>query len=215
MEEAVRFGSRLYGEMFLLLLLSRGADILSTRIATPNLVLEGNPIARKLGWRWGLLINLALCFGLAFWPVSAIVIGTCSVLVAARNFQGAWLMRTMGEENYRDWHVRRLHETSATLYLFCLFAQTGLVAAVGGAVILFCDRDRQWGLVAVGVGIIAYSSAVLIYTLYGVWRLRRATLRRHKDLIVPADGLAVPPVLRAGKPSTHACLEEGAAPTPD
>ena len=28
-------------------------DFLSTWVATPNLVLEGNPIAKKLGWRWG------------------------------------------------------------------------------------------------------------------------------------------------------------------
>src|SRR3974390_1125132 len=135
MEEIVPFGSRVYGLMFLLLFVSRGMDFLSTWIATPNLVLEGNPIARKLGWKWGIPLNVLLCFAFAFWPMPAIVISTTSVLVAARNFQSAWLMRSLGEQFYREWHVARVQETSVTLYLFCLFAQTLLTAGVGGAVV--------------------------------------------------------------------------------
>ena len=84
--------------MLALLVFARGMDFLSTWIATPNLVLEGNPIAKKLGWRWGLLLNVVLVLALALWPLSAIVISTTSVLVAARNFQSAWLMRSLGED---------------------------------------------------------------------------------------------------------------------
>ena len=104
-------------------------DFLSTWIATPNLVLEGNPIAKKLGWRWGVPLNIVICLVLAFWPLSAIVVCTASVLVAARNFQSAWLMRSLGEEHYRDWHVERIQETRITLYLFCLAGNTLLTGA--------------------------------------------------------------------------------------
>jgi hypothetical protein len=175
MDDFVPFGSRSYGLMFVLLFASRGMDFLSTWVATPNLVLEGNPIAKKLGWKWGIPINLALCFGLAYWPLPAIVISTTSVLVAARNFQSAWLMRSLGEQFYREWHIERIQETSVTLYLFCLFAQTALTAAVGGAVIYFSD----WHLVplAIGLGIVAYALAVAFYTLLGIWRLRRSAIR--------------------------------------
>ena len=131
MDDFVPFASRSYALMFLLLLVARGMDFLSTWVATPNLVLEGNPIAKKLGWKWGIPLNVALCFGFAFWPLPAIVISTTSVLVAARNFQSAWLMRSLGEQLYRDWHVERVQETSVTLYLFCLFGQTALTAAWG------------------------------------------------------------------------------------
>src|SRR3974390_3868750 len=141
MEDLIRFGSRDYYLMVLLLAFSRGMDFLSTWVATPNLVLEGNPIAKKLGWRWGIPLNVALCLGFAFWPLPAIVISTTSVLVAARNFQSAWLMRSLGEHIYRDWHVERVQETSVTLYLFCLFAQTVLTAGGGGGVLFFfCGR---------------------------------------------------------------------------
>jgi hypothetical protein len=175
MEEFVPFASRSYALMFLLLFVSRGMDFLSTWVATPNMVLEGNPIAKKLGWKWGIPLNCALCFGFAFWPLPAIVISTTSVLVAARNFQSAWLMRSLGEQLYRDWHVERVQETSVTLYLFCLFAQTALTGGVGAAVIYFSD----WRLVplAIGLGIVAYALAVAFYTLLGIWRLRRSAIR--------------------------------------
>src|SRR6185503_19367394 len=108
MNDFVAFGSHNFCLMVLLLAFSRGMDFLSTWVATPNLVLEGNPIAKKLGWRWGLVLNVGICFGVAFWPFTAIALCTLSLLVAARNFQSAWLMRTMGEEAYRDWYVTRL-----------------------------------------------------------------------------------------------------------
>jgi hypothetical protein len=144
-------------------------------VATPNLVLEGNPIAKKLGWKWSIPVNVALCFALACWPLPAIVISTTSVLVASRNFQSAWLMRSLGEEFYRDWHIERIQETSVTLYLFCLFAQTALTGGVGAAVIYFSD----WRLVplAIGLGIVAYALAVAFYTLLGIWRMRRSAIR--------------------------------------
>ncbi len=182
MDEIVQFGSRTYGLVFLLLLVSRGMDFLSTYVATPNMVLEGNPLAKKLGWRWGIPINLGLCLMFAFWRVPAIVISTTSVLVAARNFQSAWLMRSMGEHAYREWHVERVQETSITLYVFCLLAQTALTAGVGGAVIYFSNTGRE-ELLAIGLGIIAYACAVTFYTLLGVWRLRRHSRQEARQLV--------------------------------
>jgi len=189
-DDFVPFVSRTYGLMFVVLLVSRGMDFLSTWVATPNMVLEGNPIAKKLGWRWGIPLNLAMCFGFAFWPLPAIVISTTSVLVAARNFQSAWLMRSLGEQLYRDWHVERVQETSVTLYLFCLFAQTGLTAGVGGAVIYFSnwERERVPVPLAIGLGIIAYAMAVAFYTLLGIVRMRRAAkqeLRKLQSFALP------------------------------
>jgi hypothetical protein len=174
MEEFVFFGSRTYALVFLLLLMSRGMDFLSTWVATPNMVLEGNPIARKLGWKWGILVNLLLCFLFAFWPLPAIVIATTSLMVAARNFQFAWLMRSLGEQRYRDWHIERIQETNISLFLFCLFGQTALIALVGVAVIYFTSWQRDPVVLAIGLGIVAYAVAVLFYTLLGVVRLRRA-----------------------------------------
>ena len=137
MDAAVTFAGRDYCLLLLLLVFARGMDFLSTWIATPNLVLEGNPLAKKLGWKWGLALNVVLCGALAAWPLSAIVVATASVLVAARNFQSAWLMHSLGEEIYRQWHVERVQETRITVYLLCLAGNTLLTAGVGAALIYF------------------------------------------------------------------------------
>jgi hypothetical protein len=172
MDDLVPFASRDYLALLGLLLFSRGADFLSTWVATPTLILEGNPLAKKLGWKWGLFANFALCLGFALWPLPAIVISTSSVLVAARNFQQAWLMRSLGEEVYRAWHVARLQEARISLYLLCLLGQTALTAFVGAGLIYFAQG--HFVAVAIGIGIVAYAVTVAFYTLLSVWRIRRA-----------------------------------------
>lgn len=173
MDDLVPFGCTEYWITFAVILFARGMDLLSTWVATPNMVLEGNPLAKRLGWRWGVVMSLVMAAGFALWPLPGIVIATTSILVAGRNFQHAWLMRSMGEEAYRAWHVARLQETRVSLYLFCLFSQTLLIGAVGGALIYF---SLPSGLVpaAIGLGVISYAVAVAFFTLLAVWRTRRA-----------------------------------------
>jgi hypothetical protein len=180
MDDFAPFASRGYFLMLALLAFSRGMDFLSTWIATPNLVLEGNPLAKKLGWKWGVPLNIVICLTVALWPLSAIVVSTASVLVAARNFQSAWLMRSLGEEIYRHWHVARIQETRVTLYLFCLAGNTLLTAAVGAALIYF--SEMRLVPFAIGMGMIAYAIAVAFYTLLAVWRIHRAARREVKRL---------------------------------
>ncbi len=180
MDDPVAFASRNYFIFLAILAFSRGADFLSTWVATPHLVLEGNPIAKWLGWKWGAVVNVVLITTLALWPLSAIVVSTASVLVAARNFQSAWLMRSMGEELYREWYSQRMSETRITLYLFCLAGNTLLFAGLGVALILFSTIQDYVLIVplGIGMGILAYAVAVIIYTLLSVWRSRR---RRRYD----------------------------------
>jgi hypothetical protein len=180
MDDTVSFGSREYLLLLALLAFGRGMDFLSTWIATPNLALEGNPIAKKLGWKWGLWLNAGVVVVLAMWPLSAIVVTTASVLVAARNFQSAWLMRSLGEDAYREWHVQRVRETRVTLHLFCLAGNTLLTAVVGAALIGF---SKPWQVpFAIGMGMVAYAIAVAVYSLLAIWRIHRATKREARRL---------------------------------
>ena len=193
MDDPVSFGSREYFLMFALLVFSRGVDFLSTWIATPNLVLEGNPLAKKLGWKWGLLLNAVMVVALALWPLSAIVVATASVLVAARNFQSAWLMHSLGEDVYRAWHVERVRETRVTLYLFCLAGNTLLTAGIGAVLIYF--SQMQLVPFAIGMGLVVYAIAVAFYTLLAIWRIHRAAKREARGLKAaqnpPASGRAL------------------------
>ena len=89
-------------------------------------------------------------------------------------------MRTVGELTYRQWIAERLQETRPALYLGCLFAQVSLYVLIGGALIVF---GRSWVAFGIGVGIVAYALAILIFTLLSVWRLRRNTSRMAADIL--------------------------------
>jgi hypothetical protein len=173
MELVFPFGSRPYLTCLLVLLLTRAVDFLSTWIASPTLALEGNPISKKLGWTRAGVLNVVAAIVLAHWLVPAVIVSTMSVLLAARNFQFAWLMRTTGEERYRAWMLERLAETPPGLFLFSLCGQTLLTAALGVAVVMF-SRLEDLIVVAMGVGIVGYALAVAFYTLNALWRNRRA-----------------------------------------
>jgi hypothetical protein len=169
MEDWIPIGSFEYWMLLAVMLFSRVMDLLSTWIATPNLALEGNPIAKALGWRWGALVNGIICGVVAAWPMVAIIISTTSLLVAARNFSVAWQMRSQGETEYRAWYLEQMTRTPIGLYLFCLGGQTALVALVGAAVALFSTNFIP---MAIGYGIVAYAATVAFFTLLAVWRLR-------------------------------------------
>ena len=92
-------------------------------------------------------------------------------------------MRSIGEEAYRDWHVTRIQETPIMLFLSCLAGNTLLTAAVGGALIFFSGGEVV--PICIGMGVIAYATAVVVFTLLAVWRNRRATRRQlARDAIV-------------------------------
>jgi len=182
MDAPVSFESREYFLMLALLVFGRGMDFLSTWVATPNLALEGNPIAKKLGWKWGLSLNAVVVVVLAMWPLSALVVTTASVLVAARNFQSAWLMRSLGEDAYREWHVQRIRETPVALHLSCLAGNTLLTAVVGAALIGF-SRMRLVPF-GIGMGMVAYAIAVAFYSLLAIWRIHRSFKREVHRLLL-------------------------------
>lgn len=179
-EELIPFGSGEYGILLGLLLWARAMDFLSTWVATPNLRLEANPLARKLGWRWGILFNIVICVMVARWPLVTIIFATTSVLVAARNFQSAWLMRSMGEEYYIVWMAEKVSEARPILYIFCLFAQAALFVAIGAALIWFGDNlPIPFGI---GAGTLVYAVAVVVYSLLSYWKIRR---RARETEMVP------------------------------
>jgi hypothetical protein len=170
MSESLTFGSSEYLLMLALLFFGRGMDFLSTYVATPTLALEGNPIAKFLGWRWGLLVNVVICFTFAVWPLTAVILTTTGLLVAARNFHSAWIMRSMGEEEYRHWYSERLSQARLRLVIVSLLGETFLTALVGVALICF---GRGFVAFAIGIGIVGFAGVVLFYTSLSLWRMRR------------------------------------------
>jgi hypothetical protein len=170
LDEFVAVGSKVWWILLACLLFGRGADLLSTWLATPNLALEANPVARRLGWRYGLPLNLVLSFVVASWPMLAVALSTTSLLVAARNLQNAWLMRTLGESHYRLWLSECVTRSRRGLVYFSHLGEAVLTGMVGAALLWF----SAWRLIpfAIGLGIVAYATAVGVFTTISLWRWR-------------------------------------------
>lgn len=164
-------GSGAWWAMFGVLLFARGMDMLSTWVGTPHLVLEGNPVAKRLGWRGGALLNIFFSAVCAVWPFPAIMLSTTSILVAARNFQSAWMMRSMGEAEYAAWIHERMAMAPAALFVYSIASQAALTAVVGAAVMSFAPLDSI--PFAVGAGIAGYAVMLLVFSLYAFWTVRR------------------------------------------
>lgn len=167
----VAFGSPAHAGFALLLLFARGADLLSTWVATPTLALEANPVARRLGWRGGALFNLLGSFILALWPLLAVALATTSLLVAAHNLDSAWLMRLYGETGYRQWRSETFRHGRRGEFVLLLVTRMGLFALLGAGLMLF--SGLRLVPFATGLGLVTYALAVVFYTLLALRRLRR------------------------------------------
>ncbi len=148
----------------------RGADMASTWIATPRLELEGNPIARWLGWRRGVWLNILLLPVVACWPMLAVSLSTTSCLVASRNLQQAWLMRSMGESRYRCWMAGRMMDSRRVVVLACYLGEAMLVGGVGGVLMLVGPMNVvSFGI---GLGLAAYGFVIATFTSWSILRCR-------------------------------------------
>jgi len=150
--------------------MARGADLFSTWLATPRLMLEGNPVARWLGWRGGIAVNLVMVPLVACWPMLAISTATTSCLVAARNLQQAWLMRSMGEQHYQIWMAGRVMDSPRGLVLACFLGESMLTGGVG--LTLMLAGPLHVVSFGIGLGLTAYGLAVGLFTVLSLRRFR-------------------------------------------
>ena len=145
-----------------LVLVSRLGDVVSTRLATPKLKLEANPIAKKLGW-WFIAATLGLCVVPYFHRGAAVVILTVSCLVSASNITKLWAIRALGEDEYHR-HMMRMARKAKPLYAMGGLVVASLFIVLLGAtqMMLSGNPSECWGY-WFGLGILTYGFAMLIY----------------------------------------------------
>ena len=153
-----------------LLLLARVGDVVSTRIVTPSLRLEANPIVRRLGWRFAvatlfiaalpLVVESGLQIGVA------LLVAYC--LVTATNLRAAWFASALGEERYIAVMEEAIRRCPRSRALALVGAGGAFAALPGGALMVFhpdpYDGLGWWfglGLVGYGLAITMYQSAFL------------------------------------------------------
>jgi hypothetical protein len=179
-------GARPSHALAALLFLARLADIVSTRLASPRLALEANPIVRKLGWpfAWATLLVCFVAYIPGYGPEIALPAIVVSLFVAGSNFVRGWPMRALGEDAYRAQMRRAVAAASPGYAYFAIAAGNALVAAVG-LLLLACHPDPREPAFYFAVGILLYAFAGWLHATASLRRMRRE-LRWPVDSRSPA-----------------------------
>ena len=156
---------------FAVLLLARVADLVSTYLASPRLLLEANPLVRRLGWPYAIattLLSLVAFVHVGF----AFSLTVASLYVAGANFGRAWLARTLGEEAYRELLIDAAGRRGVT-GAWCLEASgAACLASIGGLFWLTAGPAGGWAVWG-ALGLIAAAFATLLLRSAYLVRLRR------------------------------------------
>jgi hypothetical protein len=162
----------------ILILLSRLGDIGSTYLASPNLELESNSLIRRL--RWPFAVLTIFVFIVPWWDVgSGIVILVASLLVAASNSSRLWLIRAMGEGEYRQLLARMA--ASARVFPSLVFSlMPALFMSILGATLMYLypNETTDPGY-HVGLGIVGYALVVAWYGPLTFLRYRKAGMKKQ------------------------------------
>jgi len=158
---------------FLLCVSSRGLDFISTYMVTPNLKLEANLIAKKLGWRIMGILNLCLCFFSAYSLETTVIICTVSLLVTGNNFGRGLITRGLGEEKSRQIYNDALLNLSVSVILIFTLSY-GFVYIILGIVILYFTNSSI--VYHIANGIIIFGIAVIVHMNISIFR-KRASLK--------------------------------------
>jgi hypothetical protein len=155
-----------------LLFIGRVADVGTTYLVTPNLLLEANPLARKFRWPFALL-TIALCVVPYFNTAIAVALIPGSFLVSASNARGIWMARTIGEKAYAQFLLDLARKSKLSLALLSTTAPGLFTALAGGTILMFYQRPTlDWGY-WLGLGVVFYGVADALYRSLFMMRLFR------------------------------------------
>ena len=120
----------------LIVIVGRMLDILSTRYVTKELKLETNKLAKKVGWRGMILLQIPIIALGALDFYFAFFIFFWSLFLFANNIQGSWYVREVGEDKYIE--ELKIHlKKSKTWKIILGEISTLLTFTLAGILILF------------------------------------------------------------------------------
>lgn len=167
------FGFALVGRLF---------DIVSTRVVSPRLALEGNPLVKRFGWTYAWLT-----LGLAFLTFSSveygIIIGTASCLMGFSNMSVAVLARyAAGEDGLRELHSRAVRRCPLKSYVALTALQYVPVLVLAAFIITLAGDSADNPVTDVGVGMMVWVLAVVVLKFRNLRKHLGADLRpRHTN----------------------------------
>jgi hypothetical protein len=158
-----------------LILLGRLGDIISTRLITPKLELEANPLMRRLGWKFAVLTVLLCLAPYVMHPALAVILVPPFLMISGSNIGKIWVVRALGEKHVLQQSIEAARNSTfakaATCAMFSggFFILTGLVLVY---LVRLQESRTQASLLPeyFGFGVAAFGLAI---SLHGTLHLRR------------------------------------------
>jgi hypothetical protein len=159
--------------LFAFLLLGRLGDLVTTYLVTPTLVLEGNPLVRRGGWRFALITSV-VCAAPYFSIHLAIALIVASLLASAGNAGRVWVARTMGERAQFEFMIAMARRGKRAHALLGVLASASFIVLVGLFVFLLYPQTDEWAF-WVAAGVVGYGAAIAVHgSFYTVHIFREA-----------------------------------------
>lgn len=168
------FGFALLGRLF---------DVLSTRVVSPRLALELNPLVRRYGWAyaWATLAAALLAF---VSPAYGLLLATVSCLMGFANMSNALIARHgLGESGLRRLHARALRRCPAREYLLLCTLQFAPILVLAIALLLLTGGREQDPVAIIAYGMLLWVAAVLFYRVLNLRRLKRMDVSDPSSIV--------------------------------
>ncbi|MHA1733940.1 MAG: hypothetical protein ACTSU5_18515 [Promethearchaeota archaeon] len=151
----------------------RSLDLATTRYVTRGLKLETNPLARRVGFRGMVLLQVPVVLLGGLDTTLAFFILTWSLLTAAANLEGSWFVRDEGEEAYRERLERAAKSAS---WLRIVLGEMNLIVSLvasGVLVMVFTFLEQPVLVLFVALAMVCHGAVASFRSLSFVRYLRR------------------------------------------
>lgn len=141
----------------------RTLDLLSTWYLTPTLECELNPIAKRVGWKRWISLNLVLCAMFAFWLNPSIMLFVMGILAASHNLNQFWLAHM--PRHSKEWKTygalaEKVNPEIAYISRIPYEIAMGVIGVIIiGLVGLDVSKTMSW----IGFALIGHAFAVIFY----------------------------------------------------
>ncbi|MFX1573247.1 MAG: hypothetical protein ACFFB0_10905 [Promethearchaeota archaeon] len=157
--------------------IGRLLDILSTRYVSKELKLETNKIARRVGWKGMILMQIPIIILGSLDFYFSFFILWWSILIFANNIEGSWYIKEIGEEKYHEELEMRVKESKSWKIVFSELSSILKFTVAGIFIIIFLFVFKDL------LAVLLISLALIIQGIFGSVSSILYLLRMKKDKI--------------------------------
>lgn len=165
-----------------IVIVGRSLDILSTRYVTKELKLETNKLAKRLGWKGMILMQIPIVILGALDFYFAFFIFFWSLFLFANNIEGSWYVREVGEDAYYEELKQRVKNAKTCKIVFgeLSYIMTFTLAGFLILIFLFIFKDL-FAVFLIALALICQGLLGSIRSILYLIRLKRSNKQENQN----------------------------------